>query len=88
MKPTGESSTTGSSFQSSSIYYPHTIRVTSHSKDLSLPGERIGYIAVSPYCEEIDELISAHRLCQSDPRVRQCPGIDAEIGRPSPEEIR
>jgi aspartate aminotransferase len=40
-------------------YYPHTIRVTSHSKDLSLPGERIGYIAVSPLCEEIDELISA-----------------------------
>ena len=39
--------------------YPHTIRVTSHSKDLALAGERIGYIAVSPKCEEIDELISA-----------------------------
>lgn len=41
------------------LFYPHTIRVTSHSKDLSLPGERIGYIAVSPLCEELDELISA-----------------------------
>jgi aspartate aminotransferase len=40
-------------------YYPHAIRVTSHSKDLSLPGERIGYIAVSPLCEDLDELISA-----------------------------
>jgi aspartate aminotransferase len=40
-------------------YYPHTIRVTSHSKDLSLAGERIGYIAVSPRCEEVDELITA-----------------------------
>ncbi|OGP90371.1 MAG: aspartate aminotransferase [Deltaproteobacteria bacterium RBG_16_48_10] len=40
-------------------FYPHTIRVTSHSKDLSLPGERIGYIAVSPLCEEVDELIAA-----------------------------
>ena len=40
-------------------YYPHTIRVTSHSKDLALPGERIGYIAVSPSCEELDDLISA-----------------------------
>jgi len=40
-------------------YYPHTIRVTSHSKDLSLPGERIGYIAVNPLCEGVDELISA-----------------------------
>ncbi|MEW6377331.1 MAG: pyridoxal phosphate-dependent aminotransferase [Thermodesulfobacteriota bacterium] len=40
-------------------YYPHTIRVTSHSKDLSLPGERIGYIAVHPHCEEIDEMMAA-----------------------------
>jgi aspartate aminotransferase len=40
-------------------YYPHTIRVTSHSKDLSLAGERIGYVAVSPLCEDVDELISA-----------------------------
>ena len=33
--------------------------MTSHSKDLSLPGERIGYIAVNPLCEGVDELISA-----------------------------
>jgi len=40
-------------------YYAHTLRVTSHSKDLSLPGERIGYVAVSPLCEEVDDMISA-----------------------------
>jgi len=40
-------------------YYPHTLRVTSHSKDLSLPGERIGYIAVNPFCEGVDELMAA-----------------------------
>jgi aspartate aminotransferase len=40
-------------------YYPHTIRVTSHSKDLSLAGERIGYVAVSPECEETHDLVSA-----------------------------
>jgi aspartate aminotransferase len=40
-------------------YYPHTIRVTSHSKDLSLPGERIGYVAVSPLCEDLDEMMAA-----------------------------
>ncbi len=40
-------------------YYPHTIRVTSHSKDLSLPGERIGYVAVHPDCEEVEELMAA-----------------------------
>jgi len=40
-------------------YYPHTIRVTSHSKDLSLPGERIGYVAVSPLCEDVEEMMAA-----------------------------
>lgn len=40
-------------------FYPHTIRVTSHSKDLSLPGERIGYVAVNPSCEDVDQLIAA-----------------------------
>jgi aspartate aminotransferase len=39
--------------------YPHTLRVTSHSKDLALPGERIGYIAVHPHCGEAEALISA-----------------------------
>jgi aspartate aminotransferase len=40
-------------------HYPHTIRVTSHSKDLSLPGERIGYVAVSPLCEDVGEMMAA-----------------------------
>jgi aspartate aminotransferase len=40
-------------------YYPDSIRVTSHSKDLSLPGERIGYIAVNPLCEDINEMMAA-----------------------------
>ena len=39
-------------------YYPHTLRVISHSKDLALAGERIGYIAINPKCEDIDELIA------------------------------
>ena len=39
--------------------YPHTIRVTSHSKDLSIPGERIGYIAVNPHIEDLDDLLAA-----------------------------
>jgi len=40
-------------------YYPHTLRVTSHSKDLALPGERIGYVAVNPRCEAVDEMMAA-----------------------------
>lgn len=37
--------------------YDDTILVTSHSKDLALPGERIGYIAASPALEAVDEFV-------------------------------
>ncbi len=39
--------------------YDDTISVTSHSKDLALPGERIGYIAISPKIEKDRPLIGA-----------------------------
>ncbi len=42
--------------------YPESILATSHSKDLSLPGERIGYIAVHPGSTCRDDLISAMTL--------------------------
>ncbi len=46
--------------------YRDTIAVFSHSKDLALPGERIGYVAVSPLIEEgkrlIDAMIFANRI--------------------------
>jgi aspartate aminotransferase len=37
--------------------YAETIVVSSWSKSLSLPGERIGYIAVSPRCADAKELV-------------------------------
>jgi aspartate aminotransferase len=40
-------------------HYPHSIVVTSFSKDLSLPGERIGYVAVHPECEKAREVVDA-----------------------------
>lgn len=39
--------------------YEDTIVVISHSKDLALPGERIGYIAISPLIEGAEGLIDA-----------------------------
>lgn len=39
--------------------YEDTVVVLSHSKDLALPGERIGYIAISPLIEGVDALIGA-----------------------------
>jgi len=38
-------------------YYPESIVCTSYSKDLSLPGERIGYIAVHPDLTDKKELM-------------------------------
>ncbi len=39
-------------------YHRHSIIATSHSKDLSVAGERIGYIALHPDCEQHDEMMT------------------------------
>ncbi len=43
--------------------YSESILVTSFSKDLSLPGERIGYIAVHPQVEDKKAIINGLILC-------------------------
>ena len=43
--------------------YPNSIVAYSYSKTLSLPGERIGYIAVNPKIHEAGDLINALILC-------------------------
>ncbi|MBR1912204.1 MAG: pyridoxal phosphate-dependent aminotransferase [Treponema sp.] len=39
--------------------YSSSVVVTSFAKNLSLPGERIGYICVNPACPDKDELVAA-----------------------------
>ena len=39
-------------------YVRRSILVTSHSKDLALPGERIGYVAINPDIPEADQLFN------------------------------
>ncbi|MDD5703178.1 MAG: pyridoxal phosphate-dependent aminotransferase [Dehalococcoidales bacterium] len=43
--------------------YHRSLIATSHSKDLALPGERIGYIAVNPEMENKDELVNGLIFC-------------------------
>ena len=43
--------------------YPNSILVNSHSKDLGLPGERIGYIVIHPCVIEREDLRAALVLC-------------------------
>lgn len=44
-------------------YITNAILVTSHSKDLALPGERIGYIAVNPKLDGVDTLVEGLVFC-------------------------
>ena len=44
-------------------HYEASIVVHSHAKDLALPGERIGYIAVSPAYEDRTELVDGFTFC-------------------------
>ena len=53
----------GLEYPSPFLHYRDTIIATSHSKDLALPGERIGYIAVRPECSQRDELLAGLIHC-------------------------
>ncbi|MBU1744203.1 MAG: aminotransferase class I/II-fold pyridoxal phosphate-dependent enzyme, partial [Proteobacteria bacterium] len=43
--------------------YPHSFIASSYSKSLSLPGERIGYIAVNPAMSGLGEVLEGITLC-------------------------
>ena len=43
--------------------YPHSLIATSYSKSLSLPGERIGYIAVNPEIGALGQVMDGLTLC-------------------------
>ena len=55
--------------------YPHSIVVTSYSKDLSLPGERIGFAAVSPGADEAKKLVDGIILCTRILGYVNAPGL-------------
>ena len=43
--------------------YPYSLLITSYSKDLSLPGERIGFIAVNPEMENWRQMVDGLTFC-------------------------
>lgn len=43
--------------------YEHSIYITSHSKDLAVPGERIGYVAVHPEAEDAAGVMAGLIFC-------------------------
>jgi aspartate aminotransferase len=75
-------------------HYPHTILLTSHSKDLGLAGERIGYLVISPraagrqliaraagFCNRVLGFVNAPALMQRVlPRVLSDPSGRVDVG--------
>ncbi len=62
-------------------HYPQSIVLTSHSKDLSLPGERIGYIAVHPDCSQRKELVDGLIFCNRTLGYVNAPALMQHIVR-------
>lgn len=56
-------------------FYDNTLTCYSFSKSLSLPGERIGYVAVSPRCTDADKIVA------------MCGQISRGIGHNCPSSI-
>ena len=44
-------------------FYDNSIHITSHSKDIALPGERIGFVAVHPRCEDAGPIMAGLIFC-------------------------
>jgi aspartate aminotransferase len=69
--------------------YPHTVAVSSYSKELSLAGERIGYLAVHPQAEDAQLIAAAAAvvntmLCVNAPSllqqaVAQLQGVSVDV---------
>jgi aspartate aminotransferase len=53
----------GLKYPSPLLFHQRAIIAMSHSKDLALPGERIGYIAIHPECPQKEELMLGLIYC-------------------------
>jgi aspartate aminotransferase len=56
-------------------HYANSIIATSYSKDLSIPGERIGFVAVHPGADQIKELVGALTLANRILGFVNAPGL-------------
>jgi aspartate aminotransferase len=57
------------------LYYPNSMIASSYSKDMSLPGERIGFVAVHPDCENVTQLMGALSLANRILGFVNAPGL-------------
>ena len=62
-------------------HHPRSIVATSHSKDLALPGERIGFVAVSPSYEDAGEVMDGLTFCNRTLGFVNAPALMQHIVR-------
>jgi len=81
----------GLKYPSPLSFHRHSMVCTSHSKDLSIPGERIGYVALHPDANDHDEMMKALVFCTrvlgfiNAPAfmqnvVKHCQGVTINVG--------
>ncbi len=81
----------GLKYPSPLSFHRHSLVCTSHSKDLSIPGERIGYVALHPdakyhddmmkglvFCTRVLGFINAPAFMQNV--IRHCQGVTIKVG--------
>ena len=71
----------GMSFPQVLPHYDNSVVVTSHAKDLALPGERIGYIAVNPNYPGKEELSAGLSFCNRTLGFVNAPALMQHIVR-------
>lgn len=64
----------------------HAILITSHSKDLALPGERIGYTAVSPQIEDWNKIMDGLIFCNRTLGFVNAPALAQRLVTPLQRE--
>ena len=62
-------------------HYANTVVVHSHAKDLALPGERIGYIAVNPEYSSVEELADGLTFCNRSLGFVNAPALMQHVVR-------
>ena len=71
----------GMSFPQVLPHYGNSVVVTSHAKDLALPGERIGHIAVNPNYQGKEELCAGLAFCNRTLGFVNAPALMQHIVR-------
>src|SRR5690606_24333866 len=67
-------------------YIKNSIIVTSHSKDLALPGERIGYVAVNPPAADVSLLLEGMIFCNRTLGFVNAPALAQRLVAPLQRE--